>query len=163
MADPATSGGGAESSGVGNDGDDATGGSIGLQQHPAEVQRFLQSDLFMRGKIQQLPHHEHTQIVAGLSRHEGRIVTNGRWCPFIEARHMAPSPPTAWFQFDPATMRLGARCAAPSCHDMETSEEDCVQLAPTDEEVEYCRRKAEFEEDHFKVRWAYSARLCWLC
>ena len=123
----------------------------GVPQYPEEVRRYLLSNKFMRKTIQGLPNHEDTQIVAGLDENEDRIVTNGRWCPFAEGKHLPPLGPTAWFAFDSCAMCLHPRCAAPECSNEEVNEEDRVPLIPTDAEVEYCRRKAVFEQTHFKV------------
>ena len=95
----------------------------GVPQYPEEVRRYLLSNKFMRKTIQGLPNHEDTQIVAGLDENEDRIVTNGRWCPFAEGKHLPPLGPTAWFAFDSCAMCLHPRCAAPECSNEEVNEE----------------------------------------
>ena len=146
---------------------------------PKEIMDLIFSDSYLRGKIKETARHEHTQVV-GRERHAAaasaaaddaapdddgapplplddleRINTNGRWCPFGSKFHLPPLPPTAYFILDKKAMCMRPRCSAATCNALEAGDDGeeppVISLAPTDEDVEYVRRKTDFERTHFKV------------
>ena len=144
------------------------------RHYPQGVIDLIFSDSYLREKIKDTPRHEYTQVVsrerlAAASAAElptdgappprpddlERIITNGRWCPFESKFHLSPSPPTAYFIVDKKAMCMRPRCSATDCSALEAGNggevPPVISLAPNDEDVEYARRKGNFERTHFKV------------
>jgi len=124
-----------------------------------EMKRYLLSDAFLLRQIREAQSTE-TQITqrrkavpveAVPAEYAFEIMTTGRRCPFDPKVRHTGMPPTAYFCVDEENMRMFQRCSAPCCKLKRLDEKLAVALVPDDLDVEWVRRKTEFELTHFKV------------